>query len=87
MEIKRINGVISTYSAQKSGKAARPAAAASAKNIDRVEFGFETALAAAKKGIASAVKADATAQEIDAARETAETGVSASELAGLILLG
>lgn len=87
MEIKRINGVISTYSAQKNSKVSKPAAAASAKNIDRVEFGFETALAAAKKGIASAVKADATAQEIDEAREAAETGVSASELAGLILLG
>lgn len=87
MEIKRINGVINAYGAQKKGRVSKPAAAASAKNIDRVEFGFETALAAAKKGISSAVKADATPAEIAEARNTAENGVPASELAGLILLG
>ena len=65
MDIKRINGVISTYSANRSGNVKKTEASASVKNMDRVEFGFETALKAAKNGIASEVRADATEQEIN----------------------
>ncbi len=87
MDIKRINGVISAYNANRGGKVKKSENAASVKNMDRVEFGFETALKAAKKGIAAEVKADASAQDIAAARNTAEQGVAANELASYILFG
>ena len=87
MEIKRVNGVISAYKTQRNNAVKKSSASASAKNIDRVEFGFDTALQAAKNGIAAEVKADASAQEIAAAKETAEQGISASELAGYIIVG
>lgn len=88
MEIKRIDGVINSYNTQKLGKARKSTASSPVKsNTDRVEFGFEKALQAAKNGIAAQVKADASAQELSAAKETAEQGVPAGELAGYILLG
>lgn len=87
MDIKRINGVITTYSANRSGNVKKTEASASVKNMDRVEFGFETALKAAKNGIASEVRADATEQEINEAAQAAQNGISASELASYILLG
>ncbi len=87
MEIKRIGGVISAYSSNRSSKVSRTASAASVKNMDRVEFGFEKALQAAKNGIAAQVKADAAEQELSAARQTAQNGVSADELASYILFG
>ncbi len=87
MDIKRINGVISAYNANRGSKVKKSEAAASVKNMDRVEFGFETALNAAKKGIAAEVKADAAEQDIAAAKLTAEQGVAANELASYILFG
>ncbi len=87
MDIKRINGVISAYNANRGNKIKKAETAASVKNMDRVEFGFETALKAAKNGIAAEVKADAAEQDIAAARAAAENGISASELAGYILFG
>lgn len=87
MDIKRINGVISAYSPNRSGNVKKTEASASVKNIDRVEFGFETALNAAKKAISAEVRADAAEQELAAAKQTAESGISASELASYILLG
>lgn len=87
MEIKRINGAISAYSAKRSGNVKKTEASANAKNIDRVEFGFEKALQAAKNGIAAEVKADASEKDIAAAREITEKGISAAELASYIFLG
>lgn len=87
MEIKRIDGMISAYRAQKTGAPKKNSAAAAVKNTDRVEFGFETALAAAKNGIAQEVKADASPQELSQAQQIAEQGVPAAELAAYILLG
>lgn len=87
MDIKRINGVISAYNANRGGKVKKSENAASVKNMDRVEFGFETALNAAKKGIAAEVKADAAEQDIAAAKSMAEQGVAANELASYILFG
>ncbi len=87
MEIKRINGVISTYKTNRSGNVKKTEASALSKNIDRVEFGFEKALQAAKNGIAAEIKADASEKEIAEAKETAENGIPASELASYILLG
>ena len=87
MEIKRINGVISAYSANRSGNVKKAESSASVKNMDRVEFGFEKALQAAKNGIAAEIKADASANDIEAAKQTAENGIPASELAAYILLG
>lgn len=87
MEIKRINGIISAYQTQKSNAPKKNSAAAAAKNTDRVEFGFDTALAAAKNSIAQEIKADAAPQELSQARQTAEQGVPAAELAAYILLG
>lgn len=87
MEIKRIDGMISAYRAQKTGAPKKNSAAAAVKNTDRVEFGFETALAAAKNGIVQEVKADASPQELSQAQQTAEQGVPAAELAAYILLG
>ena len=87
MEIKRINGMISAYQTQKNSAPKKSSAAAAVKNTDRVEFGFDTALAAAKNGIAQEIKADAAPQELSQARQTAEQGVPAAELAAYILLG
>lgn len=87
MEIKRISGVISAYNSNRSTKVNKTEASASVKNIDRVEFGFEKALQAAKAGISAEIKADASAQDIAAAKATAEKGVAASEIAGYILFG
>ena len=87
MEIKRINGVLSAYNTTRKGAVQKTEAASSVKNTDRVEFGFETALQAAKNGIASAVKADATPQELSAAEQTLENGVEANDLASYIIFG
>lgn len=88
MEIKRINGVISAYKAQSTGKMKKTDASATVKNTDRVEFGFDKALQAAKNGIAAEVKADATQQELASAKElTEQGGISAAELAGYLFLG
>ncbi|MGN0687522.1 MAG: hypothetical protein ACI4KA_05395 [Oscillospiraceae bacterium] len=87
MEIKGINRVMSTYKSNRSGNVKKTEASASLKNIDRVEFGFDTALQAAKNGISAEIKADATPQELSNAAQTAANGISASELASYILLG
>lgn len=87
MEIKGINRVMSTYKSNRSGNVKKTEASASLKNIDRVEFGFDTALQAAKNGISAEIKADATQQELSNAAQTAANGISASELASYILLG
>ena len=87
MEIKGINRVVSTYKTNRSGNVKKTEASASVKNIDRVEFGFETALQAAKNGISAEIKADASQQDIAQAQQLAEDGISASELASYILLG
>ena len=63
MEIKRINGVISAYKTARKGTAQRSESASQTKNTDRVEFGFDTALQAARNGIAAAVRADVPARE------------------------
>ena len=57
------------------------------RNTDRVEFGFETALQAAKNGIAAAVRADAVPQELEQAQQTLDNGVEANDLASYILFG
>ncbi len=87
MEIKSISGVISAYSANRSNKVKKTEASASVKNIDRVEFGFEKALQAAKNGIAAQIKADASEQELAAANQAAQNGIPADELASYILFG
>lgn len=87
MEIKRINGVISAYSTTRKGAAPKTEAASSVRNTDRVEFGFDKALQAAKNGIANEVRADATAQELSAAQQTLENGVEAADLASYIIFG
>lgn len=87
MEIKGIGGIISTYKSSGVSAVRKTSTSASVKNTDRVEFGFEKALQSARNGIAAEVKADASAQELAAAKETAENGISAAELAGYILLG
>ncbi len=87
MEIKSISGVISAYSANRSNKVKKTEASASVKNIDRVEFGFEKALQAAKNGIAAQVKADASEQELAAANQAVQGGIPADELASYILFG
>ena len=87
MEIKRIAGVMSAYNANRTSKVKKTETSVSAKNIDRVEFGFEKALQAAPNGIAAPVKAAAQEQELAAARQTAESGIPANELASYILFG
>lgn len=88
MEIKGINGIISTYKTTKAQAPKKTVAAAVSKtNTDRVEFGFRQAIAAAKADIAGAVEADATPRELVEAQETAQQGVAASEIADLILMG
>ena len=86
MEIKRINGVLSAYQTVKKSAAPKTETASSVRNTDRVEFGFETALQAAKNGIA-AVKADAAPQELAQAQQALDSGVEANDLASYILFG
>ncbi|CCY20265.1 unknown [Eubacterium sp. CAG:786] len=86
MEIKRINGVISAYKTTRKGAAVKSEAASTAKNTDRVEFGFDTALQAAKNGISAAVKADAVPQEIAQARQTMDS-VEPGDIASYIIFG
>lgn len=86
MEIKRISGVISTYKTNKAQAPKKTSAAVSAKKTDRVEFGFATALDAAKAAIAQEVRADASAEEIREAQGLAENGVSSSELAMMFFI-
>lgn len=88
MEIKGINGMVSAYKTTKSQSPKKPSASAVVKtNTDRVEFGFEAAIASAKAAIAAEAKADAAPKEILEAAETAENGVEASVLASFILMG
>ena len=88
MEIKGINGIISTYKTNKNNAQKKTAASAvNRTNTDRVEFGFERAIAAAKAEIAAAAKADASPKELLEAQQTAEQGVDSSSIADLILMG
>lgn len=90
MEIKSISGVISTYKTTKAQAPKKTSAAVSAKKsdrTDRVEFGFDKALGAAKAAISQEIRADATAEELSAAQNTLESGVSSAELAALFFMG
>lgn len=87
MEIKRINGVLSAYNTTRKGLSPKTEAASPVRNTDRVEFGFDKALQAAKNGIAAAVQADATPQELSAAQQTLDNGIEANELASYIIFG
>ncbi|MGN1119653.1 MAG: hypothetical protein ACI4Q4_04800 [Oscillospiraceae bacterium] len=87
MEIKGISGVINAYQTNKPAAPKKTAASDSVKKTDRVTFGFDTALAAAKNAIAQEVRADASVSDIAAAQQTAEEGIGAAELASLILMG
>ena len=90
MEIKRINGVITSYTSQKVSAPNRSDASASAKKTDRtdrIEFGFADALTAERSGIAQDIRADATPQELLEAQRSAEEGVDPAELTGYILMG
>lgn len=87
MEIKRIGGVISTYTTAKAQAVPKTGAAGAIKNnTDRVEFGFETALASAKAAIAQEVRADASLQGLREAQNTAQS-VAGSDIAAMILMG
>ncbi len=88
MEIKGLGRIISTYKTQKTVAPKSTSAAVSAKNnTDRVEFGFETALAAAKAQIVQEASADATVQELREAMNTAAQDIPADEIAALIFMG
>lgn len=87
MEIKGIGGIINTYKPQKMSTARKAAASVSAKKTDRVEFGFETALTAAKNDIAREAAADASSAELLEAQQTAQQGIDANTLASFILMG
>ena len=87
MEIKRVNGVISTYTANKTSAPKKPTAPSAVKNTDKVEFGFENAIANAKAQIAAEIKADASPAELVEAAHEAENKDNAAELAALILMG
>ncbi len=87
MEIKRISGVISTYNTAKAQAPKKKSAAVSAKNTDRVEFGFAKSLEAAKAAIAEESKRDASLEEIREAQKTLENGVPSDELAALLIMG
>ena len=87
MEIKRINGVVSAYKTARKSALPRTETASSVRNTDRVEFGFDTALQAAKNGIAAAVRADAAPQELSAAQQSLDNGVEAADIASYILFG
>lgn len=89
MEIKRIGGVIPAYSS-KTAKTQAPksiGAAVSAKNTDRVEFGFEAALTSAKSAVAAEVRADAAPQELLEAQNTARQGVESAAIAAMMFMG
>ena len=85
MEIKRINGVLSAYKTAGKGAVLKSETASRIKNTDRVEFGFDKALQAAKNGISAAVKADATPQEIEQAKSM--ESVEPADLASYIIFG
>ena len=89
MEIKSIGGVISTYKSKttKVQASSSTSAAASAKNTDRVEFGFESALNTAKAEIAAEVRADASPRELLDAKNAAEQGVESSAIATMMIMG
>lgn len=87
MEIKGISGVISTYKTTKAQAPKKTSAAVSAKNTDRVEFGFVKSLEAAKAAIAQEVRQDASLDEIREAQKTLENDVSSDELAALFFMG
>ena len=87
MEIKRITGAISTYSANKAAAPKKPTATSVVKKTDRVEFGFESAIANAKAAIAAEIKADASPVELVEAASSAENMSNAEEIAALILMG
>ena len=87
MEIKGINGIVSAYKTNKSQAPKKPSASSAAKsNTDRVEFGFENAIANAKAEIAAEVRADAAPKEIMDAAKTADDGVDSVVLADYILM-
>ncbi len=86
MEIKGIGGMISAYRMNKTQSPKKPSASAAVKTkTDRVEFGFEAAIANAKAAIAAEVKADASPKDLVEANRVAEDGVDASVLAAYIL--
>ena len=88
MEIKGINGVVSAYKTNKAGAPKKTNASAAVKvNTDRVEFGFEAAIANAKAAIAAEIKADAAPKELVEANETASKELDASILASYIIMG
>lgn len=87
MEIKGISGVISTYKTTKAQTPKKTSAAVSAKNTDRVEFGFAKSLEAAKAAISQEISRDASLDEIREAQKTIEGGVSSNELAALFFMG
>lgn len=87
MEIKRIGGVISTYNTSKALAPKKTSAAVSAKNTDRVEFGFAKSLEAAKAAIAEEAKRDASLEELREAQKTLENGVATNDLAALFIMG
>lgn len=88
MEIKRISGIISTYKSTKTTAPKKPGAAVSAKNnTDRVEFGFETTLSAAKAAIANDVRTDASPTELVEADGLAQSGVESAQIAAMMLMG
>ena len=88
MEINGLNGIISTYKTTKAQTPKKSSAAVSAKNnTDRVEFGFEKTLAAAKLAITQEINADASPRELVEAQNTAEQGLTGAEIAALIFMG
>ncbi len=87
MEIKRIGGVISTYNSTKALAPKKTSAAVSAKNTDRVEFGFAKSLEAAKAAIAEDAKRSASLEELREAQKILENGVPSDELSGLFFMG
>lgn len=87
MEIKGIGGIITSYKAANVRSPKKTGAAAPAKNTDRVEFGFESALTAAKAAVAAELRADATPQELLEGKNTAEQGVDPEILSSFILMG
>ncbi len=87
MEIKRISGVISTYQTTKAQTPKKTSAAVSAKNTDRVEFGFARSLEAARAAIAEEAKRDASLEELREAQKTLENGVPTDRLAALFFMG
>lgn len=87
MEIKGISGVISTYKTTKAQAPKKTSAAVSAKKTDRVEFGFDKALGAAKSAIAQEVAADASAEELSSAKSSLDSGFTSVEIAAMLFMG